>query len=54
MFIVMRLLMKWKNVFEIWKLELKCNVIMEVKYKLNYGVCNFIVDVFIDGLVRLF
>lgn len=53
MLIVMRLLMKWKNAPETWKLELKCNVIMEAKYKPNHGVCNLIVDVLIDGLVHL-
>lgn len=53
MLIVMRLLMKWKNAPETWKLELKCNVIMEAKYKPNHGVCNLIVYVLIDGLVHL-
>lgn len=53
MLIIMRLLMKWKKPPETWKLELKCNIIMAAKYKPNHGVCNLIVDVLIDGLVRL-
>lgn len=36
---------------ETWKLELKCNVIMEAKNKLKHVVCNLVVDVLIDGLV---
>lgn len=34
---------------ETWKLELKCNVIMEAKNKLKHVVCNLVVD----GLVGL-
>lgn len=51
MLIVMRLLMKWKTSPETWKL--KCNVIMEAKYKPNHVVCNLVVNVLTDGLVHL-
>lgn len=51
MLIVMRLLMKWKTSPETWKL--KCNVIMEAKYKPNHVVCNLVVNDLTDGLVHL-
>lgn len=47
MLIVMRLLMKWKTSPETWKL--KCNVIMEAKYKPNHVVCNLVVNDLTDG-----
>lgn len=53
MLIVMRLLMKWKTPPETWKLELKCNVIMEAKYKPNHVGCNLVVNDLTDGLVHL-